>query len=128
VFGAILDGLEDILACFFTKAGEGGDAAILAGRLELGDGGDAELLPEDLDFFWAEALQLEDLEKAGRKLGAQGGEEGDLPGLAKFGDLVGQSFADAGDGGERALLHALGKIAGVGLESARRVGVGANLE
>ena len=94
---AVLDRFEDVIGGLFAEAGQLGDAAVLARGLELGERGDAELFPQRADLFRAEALQLEQLEKRGRKLRLQVRVIGDLAGRDHLRDLFGDGLADAGN-------------------------------
>ena len=89
---------------------------------------DAEFLVEQLDFFCAEALQLEEGENIGRKLFAQGVVIIQLPGRNEGGDFFRDGLADAVNFLEPFLLHEPGKIVGQGFQGAGRIGVGTDFE
>src|SRR5690606_7812999 len=93
------DGLEDLLRRLRAEAGQLGDLARFAERLEPGGGIDAERFVEDLDFFRTETLEVEELEEAGGKLRLQLLVEGERTGRGEFVQLLAQGVADAFDVG-----------------------------
>ena len=127
-FFVLFEGLENVVGGLLAEAGQGSHSAVPAGAFQLGEGMDAEFLVEQLDFFCAEALQLEEGENIGRKLFAQGVVIIQLPGRNEGGDFFRDGLADAVNFLEPFLLHEPGKIVGQGFQGAGRIGVGTDFE
>ena len=124
----VLDAFEDICSGLLAEAGEGGDRAVLAGALEIRHGVDFQSIPEDFDFFCAEALDFKKRENIGRELLAEVVVVVEAAVRGEFGDFFTGGFANAvnrrksllGDQG----LEGLGE----GLQRTGGVRVGADFE
>ncbi len=89
---------------------------------------DFEGVPEDLDFFSAEALDLEKGEDVGREFVAEVIVVVEAAGGGEGGDFFGGGLADAIHGDEAILGDELFKRLGEGFEGFRGVEIGADFE
>ena len=94
------DAFEDLLLCLFAEAFQPGDAAGLAGGLELVEVVHAEQVIESLDLFRPQAADAQHLEQAGRRLGPELVVERQRAGGDEGGDLFPEGVADAADAGQ----------------------------
>ena len=89
---------------------------------------DFEGVPEDFDFFSAEALDLEEGEDVGREFVAEGVVIIEAAAGGEGGDFFGSGLADAFHGDEAILGDELFKRLGERFEGLRGMEIGAGLE
>ena len=124
----VLDAFEDICSGLFAEAGEACDRAILASALEIRHGVDLQSIPEDFDFFCAEALDVEKREDVGREFLAKVVVVVEAAVGGKLGDFLASGLTNAIDGGEPVLSDQGFEWLGEGFQRAGGVGVGANFK
>lgn len=96
------DAVQDFLLRLFGKAGEGGNAVVLASSLEGVERVNAEGVVEEFDFLGADSLEVEKLEEGFREFGAEVlvKGEGAVGGGGEVMELVTEGGADPFDPGE----------------------------
>ena len=125
---ALLDVGEQVGRGLLAEAGQTGDAAIAAGRFQLGEAADLQLVIQGLDLLRAQTVDREQFEDARWEAGFQFVEVSEVPGLDQFGDLLGGGFADAFDLAKFTLGGGGFEVARVGFDGAGGGLVGAYLE
>ena len=124
----VLNAFEDVCGGLLAEAGEACDRAVLAGALEIRHGVDFQSIPEDFDFFCAEALDFKKRENVGRELLAQVVVVVEAAVRGEFGDLFTRGLADAVNCREPVLGDQGLEGFGEGLQRTGGVGVGADFE
>ncbi len=122
------EGFEEVGGRFCAESFQGGDGAVFRGGFEGFEGGDVELFPEDFDFFWAEALEFEEVEQTFGNgffefVEVREGACGD-----EGGDFVGECVAHSWEAGEGSGGDEFFEVAGEGFEGSGTVCVGADFE
>ena len=105
------DAFEDLLLRLFAETFQPGDAAGLAGGLELVEVVHSQLVVQRLDLLRPQAADAQHLEQAGRRFGAELVVEWQRAGGDERGDLFPEGVADAADAGQPSGGHRLAEVA-----------------
>jgi len=128
VFFVLGDGDANIRRRFFAESIERGGLPVLANLLQLGEICDAEIFVKRLDFFRADAAQLEQLKKPRRKFRFELFKKIHFSRVDQLGDFFRDGFADAADFREPVFARHRRDVAGKSLDRASGVCVSADFE